>query len=306
VRTLQSVTLRLVDPQFSPPAECQQAVAQLLPLLLEKGLGSSVGEVRAIALHSVAKLVKVSRKEALRPHLAPLVLSMLEGLSSLEDTRLNYVEQHAERLGLDQERLERVRVSASRSSPMVRAREPREGGECESGECVCVCVCERERERERERREVGRVRRGRLGSWLHLSPSSPLLSSQADTLEVCAHFADAASLELVVPSLSGLVKRGVGLNTKVREGGDGAPSLTARSLTLLALSCSLPGWHGPLHPQPHDLCFHLGGRASHCHPAAGAHRSDEGGAERGGAQGVRERCCSSLQARQHQASRQDR
>ena len=33
--------------------------------------------------------------------------------------RLNYVEQHAERLGLDSERLDNARVNASRSTPMT-------------------------------------------------------------------------------------------------------------------------------------------------------------------------------------------
>ena len=36
----------------------------------------------------------------------------------LQDSRLNYVEQHAERMGLDSSRLENLRVSASRSTPM--------------------------------------------------------------------------------------------------------------------------------------------------------------------------------------------
>lgn len=33
--------------------------------------------------------------------------------------RLNYVEQHAERMGFDQDKLDNARVAASRSSPMV-------------------------------------------------------------------------------------------------------------------------------------------------------------------------------------------
>ena len=36
----------------------------------------------------------------------------------MQDSRLNYVEQHAERMGLDSSRLENLRVSASRSTPM--------------------------------------------------------------------------------------------------------------------------------------------------------------------------------------------
>ena len=36
----------------------------------------------------------------------------------MQDSRLNYVEQHAERIGLDSEKLESLRVSASKASPM--------------------------------------------------------------------------------------------------------------------------------------------------------------------------------------------
>ena len=36
----------------------------------------------------------------------------------MQDSRLNYVEQHAERIGLDSDKLENLRVSASKASPM--------------------------------------------------------------------------------------------------------------------------------------------------------------------------------------------
>lgn len=36
----------------------------------------------------------------------------------LQDSRLNYIEQHAERIGLDSDKLESLRVSASKASPM--------------------------------------------------------------------------------------------------------------------------------------------------------------------------------------------
>ncbi len=44
--------------------------------------------------------------------------ALLEGLSSLEDARLNYLEQHANRLGIDSERLDTARSSAARASPL--------------------------------------------------------------------------------------------------------------------------------------------------------------------------------------------
>ena len=72
-----------------------------------------------------------------------------------QDARLNYIEQHASRVGLDANRLESLRVSASRSSPL------------------------------------------------------------GDTLDLCARYTSADSLPALVPRLSQLVTRGVGLNTRV-------------------------------------------------------------------------------------------
>ena len=66
--------------------------------------------------------------------------------AATQDSRLNYIEQHAERIGLDAGRLDSVRVSAARSSPM------------------------------------------------------------GDTLELCARYADAASVEALVPRLVPLVR----------------------------------------------------------------------------------------------------
>ena len=48
---------------------------------------------------------------------------------------------------------------------------------------------------------------------VNASRSSPM----GDTLDLCARFADPASLDQLVPLLAGLVKRGVGLNTKVEK-----------------------------------------------------------------------------------------
>ena len=67
-------------------------------------------------------------------------------LDSAQDSRLNYMEQHAERLGVDAGRLDAARDSAARSSPM------------------------------------------------------------GDTLDLCARFTDAATLDALVPRLVPLVR----------------------------------------------------------------------------------------------------
>ncbi|GKU93498.1 hypothetical protein SLEP1_g7091 [Rubroshorea leprosula] len=55
---------------------------------------------------------------ALRPHLSDLVCCMLESLSSLEDQGLNYVELHAANVGIQTEKLESLRLSIAKGSPM--------------------------------------------------------------------------------------------------------------------------------------------------------------------------------------------
>ena len=69
---------------------------------------------------AAAKLVRATGAEV-RPHLPALVPALLEALSGLEDARLNYVEQHAERLGLEGGRLERARLAASTGGPVGEA-----------------------------------------------------------------------------------------------------------------------------------------------------------------------------------------
>ncbi|GIL84022.1 hypothetical protein Vretifemale_12732, partial [Volvox reticuliferus] len=117
-RTVRGLTLRLADPAHTPAKDCSSAVAVVMPVLLEQGLMSNVAEVRALAVEMLGLVSKTAPPPALRPLLPALVPALLEALSSLEDVRLNYVEQHAERLGLDSERLEGARVAAARASPL--------------------------------------------------------------------------------------------------------------------------------------------------------------------------------------------
>ena len=58
--------------------------------------------------------------------------------SGLEDSRLNYIEQHAERLGLDSGRLEGARVAAAQGGP---AGETLDLCARWVGGCCLVCLC---------------------------------------------------------------------------------------------------------------------------------------------------------------------
>jgi hypothetical protein len=101
------------------PCLLAATVAAVLPFLLTVGVPSSVAEVRRLSLNTVTKLVKQASPALLRPHVADLVGHMLEGLSTLEDSRLNYYQLHVDRMdGRAAEQLESARVAAARDSPM--------------------------------------------------------------------------------------------------------------------------------------------------------------------------------------------
>jgi len=72
-----------------PPSEAARAAAAAavgvtLPWLLRKGILSRCKPSQALAMRTLQRLVKVCEKEALMPHLAELVATLIEGLSALE------------------------------------------------------------------------------------------------------------------------------------------------------------------------------------------------------------------------------
>eukprot|EP00899_Mesostigma_viride_P010697 jgi/Mesvir1/19629/Mv09917-RA.4 len=116
-RTVASLSIRVCDVAQTSPAEASQALAIVLPLLLDKGMSSEVAEVRGLSVRTIMKIVK-GAGPSVRPHIPKLATAMLESLSNLEDARLNYVEMHAAKMNLSTDKLESGRIAASKDSPM--------------------------------------------------------------------------------------------------------------------------------------------------------------------------------------------
>jgi proteasome component ECM29 len=114
-RTLAALTVRLTDASATADsADAAAALAVAMPLLLKQGVPAQAAEVRAIAVRTVSQIADKASAEALLPHLGDVVAVMLESLSSLEDSRLSYVTQHAQSVGINAEALDVARVAASR------------------------------------------------------------------------------------------------------------------------------------------------------------------------------------------------
>jgi len=115
-RTLAALTVKFCDAdgKASAGADAAAALAQAMPLLLTQGVPAQAAEVRFLAVRTVSQIADKAAPDALRPHLADVVGCMLEALSSMEDSRLNYVTQHAAAAGINAEALDAARVAASR------------------------------------------------------------------------------------------------------------------------------------------------------------------------------------------------
>ncbi|KAJ9146595.1 hypothetical protein P3X46_028837 [Hevea brasiliensis] len=116
-RAVSSLTIRLCDVSLTDISDTRKAMEISLPLLLMEGILSKVDSIRKASIGVVMKLAK-GAGIALRPHLSDLVCCMLESLSSLEDQGLNYVELHASNIGIQAEKLDNLRISIAKGSPM--------------------------------------------------------------------------------------------------------------------------------------------------------------------------------------------
>nr|KYP73231.1 Proteasome-associated protein ECM29 isogeny [Cajanus cajan] len=116
-RAVTSLTTRLCDVSLTDMSNAHKAMDIVLPFLLAEGILSKVDSVRKASIGVVMKLTKHAGT-AIRPHISALVCCMLESLSSLEDQALNYVELHAANVGIQSEKLESLRISIAKGSPM--------------------------------------------------------------------------------------------------------------------------------------------------------------------------------------------
>ncbi|CAA7406117.1 unnamed protein product [Spirodela intermedia] len=116
-RSISSLTIRLCDTSLTAASDTSRTIDIVLPFLLVDGIVSKVSSIQKASVAIVMKLSK-GAGVALRPHLPELVCCMLESLSSLEDQRLNYVEFHAANVGIQTEKLETLRISVAKESPM--------------------------------------------------------------------------------------------------------------------------------------------------------------------------------------------
>ncbi|KAJ5408305.1 hypothetical protein N7509_002188 [Penicillium cosmopolitanum] len=88
-------------------------------LLSDKGLDSSVEEVRGYAIGALVQIIKKSSGTTLHPFVPTILEKFLTSLSSLEPQAVNYVHLNADKYGLTGQDIDKMRLSSIRTSPMM-------------------------------------------------------------------------------------------------------------------------------------------------------------------------------------------
>ena len=116
-RSVSGLCAKFADPSQSDTATADKVLGLILPLLLQEGIAQSAAEVRAASVQQLVKMTKHAGA-SLAPHIPELATVLLESLSSLEPQMNTYLQLNADKYEVSGEALERMRVSASRNSPL--------------------------------------------------------------------------------------------------------------------------------------------------------------------------------------------
>ena len=119
--TLSQLSCRLADPKYSSQkAEVKQCLDILLPILLKEGITARPKEVQSVSIKTLLRVIQHGGV-FLRPHLADLLGTLLEGMSSQESSSLQHLQFHAKALQMSDEDLELARLSVAKNTPLADA-----------------------------------------------------------------------------------------------------------------------------------------------------------------------------------------
>jgi proteasome component ECM29 len=82
---------------------------------------SSAKEVQAFSVHTLLEIIKKANGSTLRPFIPELVERLIGLLSSLEPEAVNYIHLNASKYNLTEQKIDDMRLSSVRSSPLMEA-----------------------------------------------------------------------------------------------------------------------------------------------------------------------------------------
>lgn len=121
-RVLTGILTRSLEADTVASKNAAAMLKHVLPFLLStSGLESSAQEVQGFALQTLLAIIKKGSGTTLRPFIPELVERLLGLLSSLEPQEVNYLHLNASKYNLTEQKIDDLRLSSIRSSPLMEA-----------------------------------------------------------------------------------------------------------------------------------------------------------------------------------------
>lgn len=121
-RTLTGVLTRALEADHSSTKNASAMLKHVLPFLLSpSGMESSAKEVQAFSVHTLLEIIKKANGATLRPFIPELIERLIGLLSSLEPEAVNYIHLNASKYNLTEQKIDDMRLSSVRSSPLMEA-----------------------------------------------------------------------------------------------------------------------------------------------------------------------------------------
>ncbi|KAF2206430.1 hypothetical protein CERZMDRAFT_53141 [Cercospora zeae-maydis SCOH1-5] len=121
-RTLTGVLTRALEADHSSTKNASAMLKHVLPFLLSpSGMESSAKETQVFSVHTLLEIIKKANGATLRPFIPELVERLIGLLSSLEPEAVNYVHMNASKYNLTEQKIDDMRLSSVRSSPLMEA-----------------------------------------------------------------------------------------------------------------------------------------------------------------------------------------
>jgi proteasome component ECM29 len=121
-RSLTGVLTRSLEADHSATKNASAMLKHVLPFLLSpSGMESSAQEVQMFAVRTLLEIIKKASGATLRPFIPDLVDRLIGLLSSLEPEAVNYIHLNASKYNLTEQKIDDMRLSNVRSSPLMEA-----------------------------------------------------------------------------------------------------------------------------------------------------------------------------------------
>jgi len=121
-RVLIGILLRTLESSDASAETGKRMLRSVLPFLLStQGLESSAKETQMISIHTLLEIIKKAQANALRPFVPELVESLLSLLTSFEGEAVNYLHLNASKYNLTEQKIDEMRLTNIRGSPLMEA-----------------------------------------------------------------------------------------------------------------------------------------------------------------------------------------